>query len=72
MQLLDALSQCYADDEVLPSSSTTADSGIHEMTSHRRTPLWRTFIPEVGDTLSAMPKVTTVADAVLGDQKCIY
>lgn len=71
MQLLDAPhTQCHADDEIL-SSSTIADSGIHEIISHSRILCRKTFIPEVGDALLAMPKVTTVADTVLGIQKCI-
>lgn len=64
------LTKCHEDDEFL-SSSTIADSGIHEITFPRRTPLWETCIPEVGDALLATPKVTTVADAVLGIQTCI-
>lgn len=65
-----SLTQCHEDDVFL-SSSTTADSGIHEITSPRRIPLWETCIPEVTDALLATPKVTTVADAVLGLQTCI-
>lgn len=64
------LTQCHTDDEIL-SSSTTTDSGIHEIISHSRILRGKTFIPEVGDALLAMPKVTTVADAVLGTQKRI-
>lgn len=60
--------QCHTEDEIL-SSSTTADSGIHEIFSHSRI---LSFIPEVGDSLLAMPKVTTVADALLGIQNAFY
>lgn len=63
--------QCHTDDEIL-SSSTTADSGIHEIFSHSRILCGKTFIPEVDDALLAMPKVTTVADVVLGIQNAFY